>query len=118
MVSPENPRCYIRSSRGRWNSASNGRYKLIHIPRPGGEILELYDLNADPGETVNRAADPELSDVRARLLREILDFADYSPSAGSSDAPGAKSEKVRDGDPTQNLSPEQIERLRSLGYIN
>jgi arylsulfatase A-like enzyme len=118
MVSPENPRCYIRSSRGRWNSASDGRYKLIHIPRPGGEILELYDLNADPGETVNRAADPELSDVRARLLREILDFADYSPSAGSSDAPGAKSGKVRDGDPTQNLSPEQIERLRSLGYIN
>lgn len=128
MVNPENPRYYIPGPRGRWNSASDGRYKLIHIPRPGGEFLELYDLGADPGETANRAADPALGEVRSRLMREILDFADYSPSAGSSDTPTPRSEKTPDArrrspggddtDPTRDLSPEEIERLRSLGYIN
>jgi arylsulfatase A-like enzyme len=118
MVNPDDPRYYIPGPRGRWNTASDGRYKLIHIPRPGGEFLELYDLSADPGETRNRADDPALGEVRSRLMREILDFADYSPSAGSSDTPAAGRAPKDDNDPTRDLSPEEIERLRSLGYIN
>jgi arylsulfatase len=114
LIHPENPRYYIPGPRGRWSAASDGRHKLIHIPRPGGEFLELYDLAADPGETTNLAADPALAGVRARLLRSLLEFADYGGGPPSPGAPAAG-----DGsDPTRDLSPEDIERLRSLGYIN
>jgi arylsulfatase A-like enzyme len=118
LIHRENPRYYIPGPRGRWNAASDGRYKLIHIPRPGGEFLELYDLEADPGETVNRAADPALAPVRARLMRDVLEFADYSPSAGSPATPSTRDTEGDDSDPTRDLSPDEIERLRSLGYIN
>jgi arylsulfatase A-like enzyme len=129
LIHPENGRYYIPGPQGRWTSASDGRYKLIHIPRPGGEILELYDLEADPGEKVNRAADPALADVRTRLMRDLLAFADYGPSAGSPESaalPGDEnSTEERRGafdrdpnDPTRELSQDEIERLRGLGYIN
>jgi len=114
LIHPENPRYYIPGPRGRWSAANDGRHKLIHIPRPGGEFLELYDLAADPNETANLAADPALAAVRGRLLRALLEFADYGPSSGP---PGA-SVPADDSDPTRDLSPEEIERLRSLGYIN
>jgi arylsulfatase A-like enzyme len=127
LIHPENPRYLIPGPRGRWSAASDGRYKVILIPRPGGEILELYDLAADPGETTNRIDDPALAEVRARLLRAVLDFADYGtgpPSAGGPGGPppaggrpgaGAPGESP---DPMRDLSPEEIRRLKSLGYIN
>jgi len=103
LIHPENPRWYIPGPRGRWTSASDGRYKLILIPTPGGEILELYDLEADPNEASNRIDDPALAGPRQRLLLEVKRFADYGTP------PGAASPE---------MSPEQEERLRSLGYIN
>ena len=129
LIHEENPRYYIPGPRGRWTSASDGRYKLIHIPRPGGEVLELYDLEADPGELLNRAADPALAEVRSRLMRDVLEFADYGPSAGSPGTPLQHGEEpIRDArrepsaldanDPLRELSPDEIERLRGLGYIN
>jgi arylsulfatase A-like enzyme len=128
LIHPENPRYYIPGPRGRWTSASDGRYKLIHIPRPGGEFLELYDLEADPGETINLAADPAHGEVRARLMRDVLEFADYSPSAGSphTPPPGGETEpderrgsmSPADADLTRDLTQDEIERLRGLGYIN
>jgi arylsulfatase len=129
LIHAENRRYYIPGPRGRWNAASDGRYKLIHIPRPGGELLELYDLEADPGETVNRASDPALAEVRSRLMRELLDFADYGANAGSPDTPAMPggetgpdprtgSRMMDESDPAHDLSPDEIERLRSLGYIN
>jgi hypothetical protein len=104
LIHPENPRYYIPGPRGRWTSAGDGRYKLILIPIPGGEILELYDLESDPREIANRVDDPALAPVRQRLLLEVKRFADYDAAPG---APG-----------TPEMSPEQEERLRSLGYIN
>ena len=112
LIHPENPRFFIRGPRGRWSSACDGRYKLIHIPVPGGEMLELYDLRDDPGEARNRIDDPALAEVRQRLLHEVTRFADYGTGAGDVAAP-------RDGETRPGtLSPDEEERLRSLGYIN
>ena len=104
LIHPENPRFYLPGPRGRWTAASDGRHKLILIPAPGKEILELYDLESDPGETTNRIDDPVLDAVRQRLLLEVKRFADYGSGTGSSGVDG--------------MSPEDEERLRSLGYIN
>ncbi|MGH9748572.1 MAG: sulfatase [Candidatus Polarisedimenticolia bacterium] len=106
LIHPENRRFYLPGAAGRWTSVSDGRLKLIHIPRRGGEIFELYDLGTDPGETRNLeggAADPL---ERARLLRALRSFADYDPGPGD-----------RPFSPDQ-IDPEERERLRSLGYIN
>jgi arylsulfatase A-like enzyme len=129
LIHPENQRYYIPGPRGRWNSASDGRYKLIHIPRPDGAYLELYDLEADPRETINRIADPSLAEVRSRLMRELMAFADYGPSPGSQETTTASGEASAsethrgslafgDDDAVRELSQEEIERLRGLGYIN
>jgi arylsulfatase len=122
LIHPENPRYYIPGPLGRWNSASDGRYKLIHIPRTSGEILELYDLTADPGETKNLVDDPALAEVRARLLREVKGFADYGTGSPAGRLPGGTPPPgARPGSPgpePDGLSPEERERLRSLGYIN
>lgn len=50
------------------------RYKLTHCH--GERFGELYDLEADPGEIVNRWADPGLAGVRAELLARIIDFSE------------------------------------------
>jgi len=104
LIHPENPRFYIRGLCGHWTSAGDGRYKLILIPTPGKELLELYDLQADPGELTNRIDDPPLAEVRRRLYLEVKRFSDCS-SGGAT--PGS-----------EDMTPEQEERLRSLGYIN
>lgn len=95
----ENPRRYLEGPAGRWTAAGDGRHKLILIPRPAGEMLELYDLESDPAESTNRIADPALEPVRARLYRAVKEFADYGASIGTPD-------------------PERVRRLRSIGYFN
>ncbi len=68
--------------------------------RPGGG-LELYDLRRDPGEQTDlfRAGDPAAGELLERL-RALL-------------------ESRREGDPGAGpeLSPRELERLRSLGYV-
>ena len=85
----------------RWSSLRGitlGNWKLIQ-----GAASELYDLSADPLETRDRSAeDPE----RASRMRRLLDaaLARMAPQ-GDTARPVA-------------LSPEQEERLRSLGYVS
>jgi Arylsulfatase A and related enzymes len=50
------------------------RYKYIHNQ---GEIDELYDAEADPGELVNRAPDARLARTRNQLRDQL--FAWYDP---------------------------------------
>ena len=58
------------------------RHKLVYNH---GSTPELYDLEADPGECVNRAADPGLAAVQADLVEKLLAWYDpesnpYRPS--------------------------------------
>jgi arylsulfatase A-like enzyme len=104
LIHPENPRYLIPGPAGRWSSVSDGRLKLIRIPAPGGDRLELYDLAVDPGETRDLGSDPARSADRARLLRPLLEFTDSQAGAAGA-GPG-------------EIAPEDAERLRSLGYVN
>ncbi len=105
LIHPENPRYFIPGPAGRWGSVSDGRYKLIRIPRPGGEFLELYDLQEDPGENRDLAGAGPNREVRDRLLRELRKFTDEQPGLGAPARP-------------ESLDPEEERRLRSLGYVN
>jgi Tfp pilus assembly protein PilF len=72
----------------------SGRFKYVRAPRP-----ELYDLEADPGETRNLAeAEPARAEELSRLLDERL----------------AGARPLR---PDLGASPEEIARLESLGYV-
>lgn len=79
-------------------SARHGRYKL-HVNRKSGERA-LYDLREDPGEHVDVAS--RETEVAHRLLREIERF---------------RGERVR-GPRAPQLSEEEAEHLRSLGYLD
>ena len=103
LIHPENRRFYVPGPAGKWSSASDGRHKVIHIPRQGDELVEFYDLSTDPGETRDLERTGIGREVRDRLLRELRKFVDYD--AGR--APGL-----------DEIDPEQRQRLKSLGYIN
>ncbi len=101
LIHSANPRFYIPGVRGRWSSARRGPAKLIRIPRPEGDLQELYDLAADPGEAhpleaASRPPGPELA-------HDLDGWVDYEEGAGAS--------------LEESLTPEQKERLRSLGYL-
>ena len=75
-----------------------GPWKYVQAPRP-----ELYDLEKDPGETINLAASSpaKTDELRSRLEEELLGLsAPPGPAAGQAVGAGDR------------------ERLRSLGYVN
>jgi arylsulfatase A-like enzyme/Tfp pilus assembly protein PilF len=74
-------------------SLRDGRYKLIDAPRP-----ELYDLEADPGESRNLYAERPQT---AHALKQGLDRLVASGDAMS----------------VQTLDREAMEKLAALGYI-
>jgi choline-sulfatase len=65
-----------------------------------GEQIEVYDLNQDPGETVNLAEESRFKE----LLQSALRFRKSHEKSG----------RLRD----LNISREELERLKSLGYIH
>ena len=82
-------------------------WKLIHNPvRPdGAPEFELYDANADPLDLTDVAADyPEIIE---RLAREIDRWRRVAETA----------RLPEDAEATEGMTPEQLRRLRSLGYI-
>jgi arylsulfatase A-like enzyme len=80
-------------------AAQGGRYKYIYHSERGDE---LYDLEADPRELINRVSDHRVE--AARLKRWLLERYERmrQSRAGSSD----------------EIAPEHLEELRSLGYID
>jgi len=78
-------------------AVQDGRFKFIKAPRP-----ELYDLEDDAKETVDRARDdPRRLEAFARVLAEV-----ETRTASRSAAKGP-----------QPIDPETEERLAALGYL-
>jgi arylsulfatase A-like enzyme len=80
----------------------DGRYKLISDP--GSAPPQLFDLIEDPGETTDIAA--TASDIAAELAADLT----------------AERARITAGDPgtgsAGEIPPEQLERLRELGYLD
>jgi len=75
----------------------DGRYKFIAAPR-----RELYDTQADPGETRDlSASNPRIADALERALRDMA----------ARIAASAMPQQPR------TIEPEAEERLRALGYV-
>jgi arylsulfatase A-like enzyme len=85
-----------------------GRYKLIRSVHKDPERpveIELYDLDADPAESVN------LADSLPRVTAELLAAMNRILAA-------CDSLRVQPSDTSQTtLSDEDLERLRALGYV-
>jgi arylsulfatase A-like enzyme/Tfp pilus assembly protein PilF len=78
-------------------SVQDGRYKLIRAPRP-----ELYDLRADPHETVNLAqSDRPRADAMAGALERVL--AQLGATAAAHQP--------------AHMDAETAEKLEALGYV-
>ncbi|HTZ84769.1 MAG TPA: sulfatase-like hydrolase/transferase [Candidatus Acidoferrales bacterium] len=84
------------------------RFHFIDAPKP-----ELYDLEADPGETRNLAAEqPATVAVLREKLKALLARNPFGKLAGGgSDGAGTGSAAAG------NLSPDAQAKLRSLGYF-
>ncbi len=83
-----------------YRSVRQGRYKLVYESK--AEKHALYDLDEDPGEKVDiSAVQPEISAQLIDVMRQR--YRDYAPEP----LPENRVE----------LSKDDIERLRALGYI-
>jgi len=75
-----------------------GRWKYIHKVHP-----ELYDIEADPGELQNLAAEkPEITERLRARLEELLQNAPAKPSDST----------------TTTIDPETQAQLQALGYMS
>lgn len=87
---------------------TDGQWKLVHhTVRPrGGPEFELYDFRKDPLDLTDVAA--RQPDVVSRLSRALDGWKRMAQAARLSP----------DADTTKDLSPEQLQRLKSLGYVH
>ena len=85
----------------------DGQWKLIHntIREPGRPEFELFDVARDPFDQ-NNVADQH-PDVVQRLAKAVEGFRSMATAA----------RLKPDSEATGNMTPEQLQRLRSLGYI-
>jgi arylsulfatase A-like enzyme len=86
---------------------NDGQWKLVHhMVRPrGGPEFELYDAAKDPLNQTDLAA--HHPDVVARLTKALEGWHQMASAA----------RLKPDAEATKNLTPEQLQRLRSLGYV-
>ena len=75
------------------------------VAQPSAPEFELYDVRKDPGEQTNAAS--EHPEVVARLAKALDGWHKMALAA----------RLEPDSQATQGMSAEQLERLRSLGYV-
>jgi arylsulfatase A-like enzyme len=87
----------IDGIRGRPRALTSGNRRAILVPRPAGATFELYDLARDPLQRTNLYPRADAETMFRRLAERVA--ADRQE-----DAPPA-------------LAPEDVERLKALGYL-
>lgn len=91
-------RGYELEPSGQIHTLRTGRWKLLLYPGTHGEVLELYDLERDPGERENRVErEPR---VREDLLARLRAWMALGGAA----------------EPPAEIGPELRRHLRDLGY--
>jgi arylsulfatase A-like enzyme len=96
----EHYRLTLPGIEGKWRAVRHGDLKLIRIPTTSGPVWEMYDLAADPMETVNLSGEHPMEEE----LRKVLEgWMALDQGAGGE---GADQDR------------EAMERLRSLGYVD
>jgi len=83
-------------------TVQEGRYRLHQVLAPGGRVGELYDVRADPTETVNLAA--ERPEEVKRLLGLVKEYIETPPPSWG------LPENVE-------LGEMELVQLRALGYV-
>jgi arylsulfatase A-like enzyme len=63
-------------------SVKDRRYKLIEYATERGRATQLFDLQEDPWEILDRSADPESEEIVARLRRRLLEYRAEWEDAG------------------------------------
>lgn len=113
LLAPADPERAISSV-----AMTDGRYRGINLLKGNEKLIldcipemqvQLYDLNGDPSETVDLA---EEQPGKVRNLLHVLRLI-----GGVEDPCKAIEEALAGQDPTAGLSPETVESLRALGYL-
>jgi arylsulfatase A-like enzyme len=93
---------------GEMAAVSTADWKVIHRLRRGGPVVEIYDLDRDPAETTNVAAERPIA-------------LGYAEQALARWATGAISTAGTDGFAAErgdDLAAETVATLRALGYLD
>jgi arylsulfatase A-like enzyme len=80
----------------------SGPWKIIHRPGESADAFQLYNLQEDPGEQHDR-----LREAPAAALSLQEQLTRY----------GEMTSRYRFVAQKQRVSPEQVERLKALGYV-
>ena len=91
-----------QANRAKQRFVEDGAFKLVLTPRPDGDRFELFDLSADPGETVDVSA--QRADVLAELSTRLAAWM-----RATAMEPGTARERTIDA--------ELREQLGGLGYL-
>ncbi len=94
-------RKYYQGIKGQWRMIVAQPWKLILIPHPDGDILELYNLEKDPKEKMDLS--DERKDIAIKLEKRLRQWIDMDPN--------------KDDTSKMNITPEHERILRQLGYI-
>ena len=113
-VTPDAPRATVSGFMEGWRTVAAGRYKLIHRTL---ERQMLYDLQQDPHEQTDLAADRPIA---VRYMRGMLGMAlgavENSPPRAGDAAPRRARPQVHEQETTA-IDAETEAQLRALGYV-
>jgi len=99
---PQNKRREIPGIKGKWRWLREDRFKLVYVPHAQSEEWKLFDLESDPGETMDVAR--QYPEITAKMKTKLLAWMGEDKLANhSTESP---------------LSPEAREELKALGYTN
>jgi len=91
-----------QANRSKQRFLEDGRFKLVLTPRPNGDVLELFDLEADPAETRNVAtAHPEVTRDLEERLRAWIEEGNLAAGAAED----------------RTISDDLREQMEGIGYL-